>query len=68
MTSPVVVDPDAPRKRRKVIRALQESLATWDLFERDVNEFDMQYVQGQGKFGFDFVEGPLVRALRSGDW
>jgi midasin (ATPase involved in ribosome maturation) len=25
-------------------------------------------VQGKGKFAFGFVEGPLVKALRSGDW
>ncbi|KIO05359.1 hypothetical protein M404DRAFT_999966 [Pisolithus tinctorius Marx 270] len=60
---------DGPRKRRKVDdRILQTSQATWERFERDVDEFDIQHAQGQGKFAFDFVEGPLVRALRAGDW
>lgn len=40
----------------------------WARFERDIDEFDIQHAQGQGKFAFDFVEGPLVKALRSGDW
>ena len=40
----------------------------WARFERDVDEFDIQHAQGQGKFAFDFVEGPLVKAIRSGDW
>ncbi|KAI6098131.1 midasin [Pisolithus sp. B1] len=60
---------DGPRKRRKVDdRMLQASQAAWEMFERDVDEFDIQHTQGQGKFAFDFVEGPLVRALRVGDW
>ncbi|KAG6329770.1 hypothetical protein ID866_9320, partial [Astraeus odoratus] len=62
-------DKDGPRKRRKVDGiSLQESQSAWERFERDVDEFDMQHAQGQGKFAFDFVEGPLVKALRSGDW
>jgi midasin len=31
-------------------------------------EFEVQHVQAKGKFAFGFVEGPLVKALRSGDW
>ncbi|KAI6098294.1 hypothetical protein EDD16DRAFT_1527318, partial [Pisolithus croceorrhizus] len=60
---------DGPRKRRKVDdRMLQASQAAWEMFERDVDEFDIQHTQDQGKFAFDFVEGPLVRALRLGHW
>ena len=40
----------------------------WAQFEHDVNDFEAQHVQGNGKFAFDFVEGPLVKALRAGDW
>ncbi|KAF9013327.1 P-loop containing nucleoside triphosphate hydrolase protein [Cyathus striatus] len=60
-------DSDGPRKRRKVDESLS-SEAAWDSFTRDVDEFEMQHVQGKGKFAFGFVEGPLVKALRSGDW
>ncbi|KAI5981722.1 midasin [Pisolithus albus] len=60
---------EGPRKRRKVDDGtLLASQAAWERFEREVDEFDMQHAQGQGKFAFDFVEGPLVRALRVGDW
>ncbi|KAJ7288003.1 P-loop containing nucleoside triphosphate hydrolase protein [Mycena rebaudengoi] len=59
---------DTPRKRRKVDHVLNVSEATWSAFERDVMEFEVQHVQAKGKFAFGFVEGPLVKALRSGDW
>ncbi|KAF8443019.1 hypothetical protein L210DRAFT_3759383 [Boletus edulis BED1] len=60
---------DGPRKRRKLDQTrLQQSAEAWDRFEHDIDEFDIQHAQGQGKFAFDFVEGPLVKALRSGDW
>ena len=58
-----------PRKRRKVEEGgLRISEADWAFFVRDVQEFEVQHVQGKGKFAFGFVEGPLVKALRSGDW
>lgn len=60
---------DGPRKRRKLDQTLlRESAEAWDKFYHSVHEFDVQHAQGQGKFAFDFVEGPLVKALRSGDW
>ncbi|KIK92495.1 hypothetical protein PAXRUDRAFT_571192 [Paxillus rubicundulus Ve08.2h10] len=67
--APASVEIEGPRKRRKLNQtSLQQSGGAWDKFQRDVDEFDMQHAQGQGKFTFDFVEGPLVKALRSGDW
>ncbi|KAF9454871.1 midasin [Macrolepiota fuliginosa MF-IS2] len=59
-------EPDAPRKRRRVDPV--GSSAAWDAFLRDVDTFEVQHLQGKGKFAFGFVEGPLVKALRSGDW
>ncbi|CCL98515.1 uncharacterized protein FIBRA_00514 [Fibroporia radiculosa] len=60
---------EAPRKRRKVEPdALNVPGATWDVFERDVQVFEVQHVQDSNKFAFAFVEGLLVKALRSGDW
>ncbi|KZV60842.1 hypothetical protein PENSPDRAFT_326988 [Peniophora sp. CONT] len=29
---------------------------------------EMEHVQGKGKFAFSFVEGPLAKVLRSGNW
>ena len=62
------MDRETPRKRRKVATALDISETNWNEFEQTVDEFDMQHVQGKGKFTFGFVEGPLVKALRCGDW
>ena len=33
-----------------------------------MRRFEVQHVQGNGKFAFGFVEGPLVKALRAGHW
>ncbi|KAM5539433.1 hypothetical protein V8D89_006885 [Ganoderma adspersum] len=58
-----------PRKRRKVEgSALNVSMEAWEAFERDVQTFEVQHVQGKSKFAFAFVEGPLVKALRNGNW
>jgi midasin len=60
---------EAPRKRRKTeTGGLKVSEQSWTEFERDVRIFDVQHVQGNGKFAFAFVEGPLVKALRLGHW
>lgn len=40
----------------------------WSDFLQEVDKFEIQHVNAKGKFAFDFVEGPLVKALRSGDW
>lgn len=59
----------APRKRRKLHEGtLEERELRWTTFLRDVEEFEIQHVQGKGKFAFAFVEGPLIKALRNGDW
>ncbi|KAI0667730.1 midasin [Trametes maxima] len=58
-----------PRKRRKVEgSSLKVSMEQWDDFERDIQAFEVQHVQGKSKFAFAFVEGPLIKALRNGDW
>ncbi|KAF8630919.1 hypothetical protein AX17_005277 [Amanita inopinata Kibby_2008] len=62
---------EAPRKRRKVEQGsagLAVPDEAWAEFLGNVDEFEVQYVHAKGKFAFGFVEGPLVKALRSGDW
>ncbi|KAF8635894.1 hypothetical protein AX15_000074 [Amanita polypyramis BW_CC] len=62
---------EVPRKRRKVEQGsdgLKVSEEKWAEFLRGVDQFEVQHVHAKGKFAFDFVEGPLVKALRSGDW
>ncbi|PBK75109.1 midasin [Armillaria solidipes] len=63
------LDSQIPRKRRKVdASSLSASEASWNAFESDVEKFEVHHVQGKSKFAFGFVEGPLVKALRNGDW
>ncbi|KAJ7066735.1 hypothetical protein C8F01DRAFT_1208795 [Mycena amicta] len=59
---------DTPRKKRKLEHGLKVSEASWTAFESEIQHFEVQHVQAKGKFAFGFVEGPLVKALRSGDW
>ncbi|KAH9924312.1 midasin [Epithele typhae] len=56
------------RKRRKANPNSGVSVGAWEAFEHDVRTFEIQHVQGKSKFAFAFVEGPLVKALRNGDW
>ncbi|GAW07770.1 midasin nuclear aaa atpase [Lentinula edodes] len=63
------LDSQTSRKRHKVdSSSFGASKAKWDAFERDVEVFSVQYVNSKGRLAFGFVEGPLVRALREGDW
>ncbi|KDQ25963.1 hypothetical protein PLEOSDRAFT_1045779, partial [Pleurotus ostreatus PC15] len=58
-------NPEAPRKRRKLAG---DELSQWTSFADDVAQFEMQYVTSQGRFAFGFVEGPLVSAIKNGEW
>ncbi|KAI8086936.1 P-loop containing nucleoside triphosphate hydrolase protein [Gilbertella persicaria] len=40
----------------------------WKTFAKRVEEFEVQQVQAQNKFVFNFMEGSLVKAVRQGDW
>jgi midasin len=60
---------ETPKKKRKADQStLELSQSMWAEFERDVIEFEAQYIQAKGRFAFAFVEGPLVKAIRAGDW
>lgn len=63
------IDQQGPRKRQRIDEAKENvSEADWDEFEQELRTFEVQHIQGKGKFAFAFVDGPLVNALRSGDW
>lgn len=67
--APEVFELGTSRKRRRTEEShFHESERNWLAFEREVLQFEAQYISKKGKFAFGFVEGPLVRALRSGDW
>jgi midasin len=63
----------SPRKRRKVDHdsrntSVEKLEAAWEVFRKDVHNFASLHTQGGSKLIFSFVEGPLVKALRDGDW
>ncbi|CCA66844.1 related to midasin (AAA ATPase) [Serendipita indica DSM 11827] len=61
---------EEPRKRRKLDTGenLEAKLNNWSKFEEEVSVFEGQFVRGNAKGVFAFVEGPLVTALKRGDW
>ncbi|CAD6924714.1 unnamed protein product [Tilletia controversa] len=40
----------------------------WILFAAEIDAFEAQHASKRRNFVFSFVEGPLVHALRNGDW
>jgi len=64
-----VPESGTPRKRKRTEEShFHESERSWSAFEQEVLQFEAQYIAKSGKFAFGFVEGPLIRALKSGDW
>ncbi|KAM0290211.1 hypothetical protein ACHAO9_005348 [Fusarium lateritium] len=62
---------EQPTKRRKTHSKLQTLLdlrPRWDMFARNLEQFDVQISGGSGSFAFSFMEGNLVKAVRNGDW
>ncbi|KAF9533063.1 hypothetical protein CPB83DRAFT_903057 [Crepidotus variabilis] len=59
---------NTPRKRRKTGNDVSSLGLSWANFLHEVEEFEIQHVQGKGRFAFGFVEGPLVKALKAGCW
>lgn len=59
---------EVPRKKRRLDSGLRVGKEEWNQFERDVIEFEKRHVIGKSKAIFEFVEGPLVNALRRGHW
>jgi midasin len=58
-------------KRRKTESKLQSLLdlrPRWELFSKNLDQFDIQVSGGSGSFAFAFVEGNIVKAARNGDW
>lgn len=58
-------------KRRKTESKLQSLLdlrPRWELFSKNLDQFDIQISGGSGNFAFAFMEGNIVKAVRNGDW
>ncbi|KAL7420043.1 AAA ATPase midasin [Cryptotrichosporon argae] len=58
----------SPRKRRKVNGKVAKAAVQWQALLVDISDFDLHHVKMRSKLVFSFVEGPLVRALRNGEW
>ena len=48
----------------RVARAALE----WQTMLVDIADFDLHHVKMKSKLVFSFVEGPMVKALRDGEW
>ncbi|KZO97025.1 P-loop containing nucleoside triphosphate hydrolase protein [Calocera viscosa TUFC12733] len=61
-----------PKKRRKVdttpSAGMPSKIASWTDFLAAVAAFEIQHLDSNARFVFAFVEGPLVTALRKGEW
>ncbi|KAK7417901.1 AAA ATPase midasin [Neonectria magnoliae] len=62
---------EQPTKRRKTQNKLQTLLdlrSRWNMFSRNLEQFDVQISGGSESFAFSFVEGNMIKAVRNGDW
>jgi midasin len=62
-----------PKQKRRKVESVEVLSARWPVFLSEVQSFDERYGRAaskakSSKFVFSFVEGPLVQALRRGDW
>jgi midasin len=57
-----------PRKRRKVNTKATKAAIKWQALLVEVADFDLHHVKMNSKLVFSFIEGPLVKAMRSGEW
>ncbi|KAM7223879.1 hypothetical protein V8F06_000895 [Rhypophila decipiens] len=61
-----------PTKRRKTesskLTRLRDLKPRWASFSESLDQFDRQIAAGPGGFAFAFVEGKIVKALKTGSW
>lgn len=62
------LDSADPRKRRKVADKAARAAVLWQALLVDIADFDLHHVKMKSKLVFSFVEGPLVKALKNGEW
>ncbi|WVQ98136.1 hypothetical protein IAU59_005258 [Kwoniella sp. CBS 9459] len=58
---------DPPTKRRKITKSTKMAVQ-WQSLLVDITDFDLHHVKMNSKLVFSFVEGPLVKAMQSGEW
>jgi midasin len=62
-----------PKQKRRKLESVEVLYPRWQTFLSEVKAFDERHGRlarkgKASKFAFAFVEGPLVKALRQGDW
>ena len=57
-----------PTKRRRGNIRVIKTAQLWRSLLSEINDFDLYHVKGNSKLVFQFVEGPLVTALKNGEW
>ncbi|EME84614.1 uncharacterized protein MYCFIDRAFT_113897, partial [Pseudocercospora fijiensis CIRAD86] len=61
-------DGEAPAKKRKTATSQVIDFPAWDAFEAEITSLQRRLGAGTDSFAFTFVEGNIVKAVRSGDW
>lgn len=57
------------RKRRRITDSkVFKAALQWQALLVDIADFDLHHVKMKSRLVFSFVEGPLVKALKSGEW
>ncbi|EEH22929.2 hypothetical protein PABG_05140 [Paracoccidioides brasiliensis Pb03] len=60
---------EKPSKKRKLDDSKYASLRQkWEVFSRELKQFEVRVSEGDSKFAFEFVPGKIVKALRNGEW
>jgi midasin len=57
-----------PRKKRKTNMRAAKAAVAWQALMVEIADFDLHHVKGNSKLVFSFIEGPLVKAIQSGEW
>jgi midasin len=53
-------------KRTKVSHI--SSAEDWEDFEKQLTAFEHHHVKYRSRFAFAFVDGPIAKAIRNGQW
>lgn len=59
---------ETPSKKRKVEIKRAIDFERWETFRTRVSDMEKRLAAGSEAFAFSFVEGSIIKAVRSGDW
>ena len=59
---------ESPRKKRKPNMRAVKAAVQWQALLVDIADFDLHHLKMNSKLVFSFIEGPLVKAIKSGEW